>query len=224
MNFSPTFSNQSVQQPAFGNGKFYSKVMTWVAASFLAATIGAVLVGPMVPVSLMMPLYVVAFIALLVAGFSRKAMQLSGAFAIGVPFILGIILYPTLNYYVSSGAGGIVGMAAGGTAVIFGGMAILGWFSKKNLDHLAPKLFFVLLGLIAMSFLNAFLFKLSILSLIVSAAVIVIMALYTFIDIQRLKNRDPYDQIPAAHYALNIFLNIYNIFVSLLNILGILRN
>ena len=224
MNFSPVFNNNVSPSDTLGNGKFYSKVMSWVAGSFLSATVGAVLIGPLVPQALMMPLYVVAFIALLVAGFSRKAMQLSGIFAIGVPFILGVILYPTLNYYLSNGMGDIVGLSALGTAIIFGGMAVLGWTSNKNLNHLAPKLFFVLLGLIAMSFLNAFLFQMSILSLVISGAVIVVMSLYTFIDIQRLKNRDPYDQIPAAHYALNIFLNIYNIFVSLLNILGILRN
>ena len=81
-----------------------------------------------------------------------------------------------------------------------------------------------MVGLIAISLLNAFLFKLPLLAVVISAVVIVIMALYTFISIQQLKNRDPYDQIPAPHYALNLFLNIYNIFISLLNILGFLRN
>lgn len=206
------------------NGSFYNKVLGWVALSFIAATVGAVIVGPVVPQSLMMPLYFVAFIALMVAGLSRKAMQLSGIFAIAIPLILGIILYPTLNYYISQGAGDIVGLSAGGTAIIFGVMAIAGWISKKNLNNIASKLFFVMLGLIALSFLNAFIFHLSIISLAISALVIGIMAVYTFVDIQALKNRDQYDTIPAAHYALNLFLNIYNIFISLLNILSFFRD
>lgn len=205
------------------NNKFYSKVMAWVAGSFLAATVGAIFIGPFVPPALMMPLYIVVFVALLASGFSRKLMALSGVFAIAIPLILGIILYPTLNYYFATGSGGIVGMSALGTAIIFGGMAFLGWTSNKNLNHLAPKLFFVMLGLIAMSFLNIFLFQLPLIGVIISGAVIIIMSLYTFIDIQQLKNRSPYDAIPASRYALNLFLNIYNIFVSLLNILGFLR-
>lgn len=222
MTYSPAF-NDSKTEYSLDNSKFYSKVMAWVAGSFASATVGAILIGPMVPPALMMPLYIVTFIALMAAGFSRKMMALSGPFAVVIPLILGIILYPTLNYYISSGLGGVVGMAAGGTAIIFGGMALLGWTSNKNLNHLAPKLFFVFLGLIAMSFLNAFLFQLPIIAVLISGAVIVICSIYTFIDIQNLKNRSPYDAIPASRYALNLFLNIYNIFVSLLNILGFLR-
>lgn len=208
---------------ALENNKFYAKVMTWVALSFLSATIGAMFIGPMVPTALMMPLYFVAFIALLVAGFSRKAMGLAPVFAIAVPLILGIILYPTLNYYLSNGMGDIVGISAGGTAVIFGAMAVIGWVSKINLNRWASKLFFILLGLIALSFLNI-IFQLPILTLVISATVIVVMSLYTFIDTQRLRDRTAGDTTPAAFYALNLFLNIYNIFVSLLNILGIVRN
>lgn len=224
MTFAPSFNQSAPTTYSLDNSKFYAKVMAWVAGAFASATIGAMLIGPLVPQSLMMPLYIVAFVALLAAGFSRKAMNLSGLFAIGVPAILGIILYPTLNYYISSGMGGVVGMSAGGTAMIFGAMALLGWTSNKNLNHLAPKLFFVFLGLIALSFLNAFLFQLPIISVAISAVVIVICSIYTFIDIQNLKNRHPYDTIPAPYYALNLFLNIYNIFVSLLNILGYFRN
>lgn len=79
------------------NGSFYNKVLGWVALSFIAATVGAVIVGPVVPQSLMMPLYFVAFIALMVAGLSRKAMQLSGIFAIAIPLILGIILLSLIH-------------------------------------------------------------------------------------------------------------------------------
>lgn len=221
MAFAPAYTNENY---SLDNGRFYSKVMTWVAGSFLAATIGALFVGPFVPPALMMPLYIVALVALLASGFSRKLMNLSGVFAIVIPLILGVILYPTLNYYFATGAGGIVGMSALGTAIIFGGMAVLGWTSNKNLNHLAPKLFFVMLGLIAISLLNVFLFQMPLIGVIISGAVIIIMSIYTFIDINNLKNRSPYDAIPASRYALNLFLNIYNIFVSLLNILGFLRN
>ena len=64
MNFSPVFNNNVSPVDTLGNGKFYSKVMSWVAGSFFSATVGAVLIGPLVPPALMMPLYIVALMAL----------------------------------------------------------------------------------------------------------------------------------------------------------------
>lgn len=224
MAYTDTLTNSrdySLPDFSLDNNNFYSKVMLWLAVCFGAAAAGVFIFGPMVPQSLITPLWAVAFIALLVAGFSRKIVQLSGFFAVGIPLILGIVLYPTLNYYVQTGMGNIIGQAAGGTAIIFGGMALWGWTSKKSINNWASKLFFIMLGLIAVSVLNMFLHSTG-LSFIISLAVVVVMSMYTFIDIQSLRDRNPYDQIPASYYAFNIFLNIYNIFVSLLNILSII--
>lgn len=222
-----SYSNLNYGEPAVNNNSaFYQKVMVWVTAAMSAAAFGSLFIGPLVPPALMLPLYVVVLIALIVASFSRRTLNptFSNVFAIAVPALLGIILYPTLNYYLSSGMGNIVSMAAMGTVVIFGGMAVLGWVSQVNLNRWMPKLFFILLGVIVLSILNVLFFKLTLISLLISMAVVVIMAIYTFIDIQMLRDRNPHDTVPASFYALNLFLNIYNIFVNLLNILGILRN
>ena len=222
-----SYSNLNYGEPAVNNNSaFYQKVMVWVTAAMGAVAFGSLFIGPLVPPALMLPLYVVVLIALIVASFSRRTLNptFSNVFAIAVPALLGIILYPTLNYYLSSGMGNIVSMAAMGTVVIFGGMAVLGWVSQVNLNRWMPKLFFILLGVIVLSILNVLFFKLTLISLLISMAVVVIMAIYTFIDIQMLRDCNPHDNIPASFYALNLFLNIYNIFVNLLNILGILRN
>lgn len=210
----------SVDSSSLENNSFYSKVMAWLALSFSVAAVGVFLIGPLVPPAFILPLSIVAIVALIAAGFSRKAMKLSGLFSVVIPLILGITLYPTLNYYISSGMGNVIGLAAGGTAIIFGAMAILGWTSKKSLNKWAPKLFMIVIALIALSLLNTLFFKLSILSLLISMVVVVVFAIYTFIDIQAIRDRTPGNGVPASFYALNIFLDIYNIFVSLLNILG----
>lgn len=199
---------------------FYSKVLAWLALSFGVAAVGTFFIGPLVPQAFIMPLSLIAIGALIAASFSRKAMKLSGLFAVVIPFILGITLYPTLNYYISSGSGNIVSSAAAGTALIFGVMATVGWTSKKSLNHLAPFLFWGVLGLIGVSLMNVFLFQLTGLSLIISIAVVAVFAVYTYIDIQAIRDRSRGDA-PASYYALNVFLDIWNIFVSLLNILGI---
>lgn len=212
-------SNYSPTQSLENNG-FYSKVMSWLALSFGVAAVGVFLIGPLVPPAFILPLSIIVIVALIAASFSRKMMKLSGPFAVIIPLLLGVTLYPTLNYYISSGMGNVVGMAAGGTAVVFGTMAILGWVSKISLNSWAPKLFMIVMGLIAVSLLNVFFFKLAFLSLIISMVVVVVFAIYTFIDIQAIRDRSPNSEVPASFYALNIFLDIYNIFVSLLNIIG----
>lgn len=208
-----------------GHNEFYTRVLGWVAVAMLACGVGAGLVGPLVPDSLMIPLYFVALIALIAASFSRSLMKpaVSNTFAVAIPAILGVILYPTLNYYVGTGQGDIVYSAALGTAIVFGTMAVWGWVSKKNLDSWLPALFFITLGVIGASLLNAFVFQLVGLSLVISIGVVVIFSIYTFIDIQLIKRRAMGDA-PASFYALNLFLDIYNIFVALLRIIGIARS
>lgn len=203
--------------------RFFSKVMTWLAFSFLAAIVGTVMIGPTIPPALLMPLYLVALGVLIFAAFARKAAQaLAGPLAIAIPTILGIVIYPTLNFYVSSGAGDVVTMAMAGTAIIFTLMAIWGWNAKKDLSGWYKPMFFILLGVIAVSLLNAFVFQLGGLQLMIAIVVLVMFSIYTVMDLQSLRNAEKYGTTAhPAMFALNIFLNIWNIFVSLLQILGI---
>lgn len=207
---------------ATSNNLFYSRVMGWLFAAFGAAAVGTMLIGPLVPLSMMMPLSLVALGVLIVSGFVRKSPKVSGALAIGIPLILGITLYPVLNYYLSSGAGDIVVSSLIGTAVIFGGMALWGWRSPRSFNRWEGKLFFVVLALIVVSLLNTFFFKMTILGLVISCVVLVVFAIYSFIDIQRIRDYDGSDHSTASMYALNVFLDILNLFTSLLNILGFL--
>lgn len=201
---------------------FYSKVMLWLGISFAVAAIGTFVLGPLVPPAAVLPLYLVVLVALIASAFARKAKKFMGAFAVAVPTVLGIVLYPTLNAYISSGSGDIVGMAALGTALVFGVMAYWGWTSKKSMYRFAPALFALLIGIIALSLLNAFIFHLSVLSFVISLAAVGVFAVYTFIDIQMVRDKIGAEELPPSFYALNIFLDIYNLFVSLLNIFGFL--
>lgn len=207
------------------NPRFFGQVMTWLAAGFGAALVGIVVIGPMIPVALMMPLYLLALGVLIFSAFARKsAKKLAGPLAIAIPAILGTIFYPTLNFYVSSGLGDIITMAAAGTVVIFTSMAIWGWTTKKDLSGWYKPMFFMLLGIIAMSLLNIFIFQVSSFQLVIAMVVLVLFSVYTVMDIQSLKNaqRQGTDAHPAS-FALSIFLNIWNIFVSLLHILTAFR-
>ena len=210
--------NYSLKSNEVSGQSVYSKVMLWLMVAFAATAFGVWFVGPLVPVSMINLLWVVALIALIVSGFLRHIKILAPIMAIAIPLVLGIILYPTLNYYFATGAGNIVLSAAAGTALTFGVAAIMGWRSEKSLDSKIPLMTAVLFGLIGVSLLNVFIFKLAGLSFIISLITVPLFALYTYYDLNKLR-RQPNLMSPAS-YALNIFLDIFNIFVSLLNIFG----
>src|SRR5699024_3781259 len=136
--------------------------------------------------------------------------------------LIGIMLYPTLNYYVATGAGDLIFISAIGTAITFGGAAIVGWTSKKSLNKFAGPLFGITLAIIGLSLLNAFFFHLPILQFLISIGILIIFTVYSYIDVQAIRDRSM-GNAPASQYALHVFIDIINIFISLLNILGFLR-
>lgn len=196
----------------------YSKVMLWLMVAFASAGVGTMFIGPLVPITMINFLWLTALIALIAAGFVRKIPYVAPFLTIFIPTILGITLYPTLAYYTSTGDANIILSAAFGTALTFGTSAVLGWRSNKNLNSMAPVMGGILIGLIGTSILNVFVFKLAWLSFVISLVTIPLFALYSYRDLNNLrKNPTAY---PPSTYALNIFLDVFNIFVALLNILG----
>ena len=204
------------------NGRYYAAVMGWFALSSLSFLVGLAAIGPFVPAPLVFPLYLVAFVALLLAGVLQKMRGVSQVLSIAVPLILGIIIFPTLATYVSAGAASTVILAAVGTLLIFTLSAISGIIFKKDLSSFMPILFGVLLGAIGLSFLNAFLFKLPWLAVAISFLVIAIMVIYIYSTIQKIRAGG--HGVHPSVYSLQIFVNIYNIFVSLLQIIGFFKN
>lgn len=221
-----TYTDQriSTRTPA-ANPKFFSQVMTWLAVAFGGMLFGVIVLGPLIPPALLTPMYFVVLGVLLLSAFVRSAAKyLAGPMAVVVPTVIGAISYPMLNYYVQTGLGSLIALAAAGTVVVFGSMAVWGWTTKKNLTGWYKPMFFILLGIIAVSLLNAFVFHLALIQVVIAVAALVVFSIYSMMDIQSLKNAQRYgtDAHPGI-FALNIFLDIWNIFTSLLRILSVFR-
>lgn len=202
---------------------FYTKVIGWTTAAFVAAGLGAVAIGPFVPPAASLAISIGVIVLLLITAFVRVSPGMSNFLAILVPGVLGVALYPMLNSYIAAGAGDLVISAALGAVLIFGGMAVWGWTSKRSLDKWGPKLFFILIGIIVLSLLNVFLFKFTLLEIVISAVTVIIFAIWSFIDIQAVRDKKGGDGVPASYYALSIFLDIFNLFVALLRLMGSFR-
>lgn len=196
---------------------FYRGVMTWLAVALGVAAAASFLIGPHVPPQMVLPLSIAMLAVLIISSFTKIARKMSSVLIFLVPGVLGVILYPILNDMIGSGSGSIIVQALIGTVVVFGTAAILGWKSDKNMERWHGPMFAILLGVIALSLTNIFFFQLPLMSLLISIAVLVIFTIYSFIDVQAVRKKS-YGDAPPQFYALQIFLDIYNIFVALLNI------
>lgn len=199
----------------------YKRVIGWVAAQMAVATLTALILGPMIPPTMIMGINLAVVAGLIVMSFVRVSPRVAPVIALIVPAAIGLIVYVSISHYLNAGMGNIVIMAAASTMVIFTTLAVMAWRSERSIEGWSGKMLAILLGLIALSILNIFL-KMTMLSLIISGAGAVLFSLYIFMDIQRIRDLRQDDNATASMYALNIFLDIVNLFLNLLNILGIL--
>jgi modulator of FtsH protease len=105
--------------------------------------------------------------------------------------------------------------AALGTAGVVTGCSIYAMNTKRDFSSMGGFLFGSVIALIVVSLANIF-FQMPLLSILISIAAIVIFSLFMVFDVQRVVRGGETNYVMAA---TSIYLNIYNIFSSLLNLL-----
>ena len=131
-------------------------------------------------------------------------------------FVAGFFLGPILQIalHLKNGAQ-LVGMAAGGTGIIFFSLATLATVTKRDFSFMGKFLFIGLILLIVASLANLF-FHVPALSLTISAVAVLIFSAYILFDVSRIVNGGETNYVMAT---LGLFLNIYNLFINLLSLL-----
>ncbi len=134
----------------------------------------------------------------------------------GFTFIAGLMLTPILTVAAGFRNGGqLVALSGGLTAAVFFALAGYATVSKRDFSFLGKFLFVGLILLIAASLANLF-FQVPALSLTVSAIAVLIFSMYLLHDVSNIVRGGETNYVMAT---LSLFLSVYNIFISLLNIL-----
>ncbi len=135
---------------------------------------------------------------------------------LGFTFVAGVFLGPILQValHLKNGAQ-LIGMAAGGTGIIFFSLATLATVTKKDFSFMGKFLFIGLILLIVASFANMF-FHVPAMSLTISAIAVLIFSAYILFDVSRIVNGGETNYVMAT---LGLFLSIYNLFINLLSLL-----
>ena len=132
--------------------------------------------------------------------------------------LLGFGLGPVLNHYLSMANGAeLVATAMGGTAIIFLGLSGYALTTQRDFSFLGGFLFAGIIVLVLASIASFFL-QMPGLSLAISAAAIMIFSGFLLFETSRIVNGGETNYVLATS---SIFLSIYNIFTSLLHLLGI---
>jgi modulator of FtsH protease len=138
---------------------------------------------------------------------------------LGFTFFMGLMLSRLLEQVLHFANGTQLIMTAfGGTAAVFGVMATVATVSKRDFSGMSKWLFAGLLVIVVAALANVFL-QLPALQLTISVVAIGIFSAYLLYDVQQVINGGETNYISAT---LRIYLDVYNIFVNLLSILGIL--
>jgi len=145
----------------------------------------------------------------------------NSAAGIGVVFaftgLLGFGLGPLLNHYLSMANGSeLIATAMGGTAAIFLGLSGYALTTQRDFSFLGGFLFAGLLVVLMAAFAGIFL-QMPGLFLAINAAVIMLFSGFILFDTSRIINGGETNYIMAT---TGLYLGIYNIFTSLLHLLG----
>ena len=146
---------------------------------------------------------------------ARSARGLGVVFAI--TGLLGFGLGPILSYYLSLPNGSSVVMTAlGGTGIIFLALSGYALTTRRDFSFLGGFLFTGFVVVLVAALANIFL-QIPLLSLVISAVVILIMSGFILFDTGRMVNGGETNYILAT---VSLYLSIFNIFIHLLHLLG----
>lgn len=135
--------------------------------------------------------------------------------------LLGFGLGPMLSHYLALPNGGqIVMTALGGTGAIFLGLSGYALVSRRDFSFMGGFLVVGLVVVLAAMLGNIFL-EIPALSMAISAAVVLLMSGFILYDTGRMVNGGEDNYLLLT---VSLYLNIFNLFVHLLSLLGMNQN
>jgi uncharacterized protein len=150
------------------------------------------------------------------AAAQRGHEQLSVALLFAFGLLLGLAVAPVLDYYAKTDPTAVY-QAAGATALGTGALGAFGYTTRRDLSTASKFAFFALLALLVFG-LVAFFVAIPGGNIIYCVAGIAIFSVFTAADFQRLARKPGYTS--AVPIAAAIFLDIFNMFLLLLNLFG----
>jgi len=187
----------------------------------VALTVGCTALGAYITRNTSGRAWIAYFIAAFVCIFalniaaSRGREQLAILFLFGMGLLLGLAIGPVLHQYAKSDPG-VLYQAAGATGAFVLGLGAVGYATRRDLSYWARGLFWALLGLILVGVVLIFV-RIPHGNVIYAAIGLVVFGAYTIFDFNRLRRANMASAVPIA---ASIFLDIFNVFLFMLQLFG----
>ncbi len=215
-------AQQSAEQVALQQNRVLRNTYLMLALTMVPTVIGA-LIGVQLNFSFLAGSPLISFLLFLGIAFGffwgiekTKNSPMGVALLLGFTFFMGLMLSRILQVALGFSNGGtMIAMAAGGTGAIFFTLAGIASTTKRNFTGIGKFLFVGVVVLLLAALANVF-FQIPALALTISAVAVMIFSAYILYDISNIVHGGETNYITAT---LAVYLDIYNIFVSLLNLI-----
>jgi modulator of FtsH protease len=133
-------------------------------------------------------------------------------------FVMGLIIAPLIFVTLNSfGGTAVLTQAAVLTGIDFLALLAYTWYSKKDFSFLGGFLMTGLITMIVAIVINALFLHSSAMGLFIPVIIVVLFNGFLLYDLSRILHSP--NRMPATQAALNLFLDVFNIFLALLSIL-----
>lgn len=185
--------------------------MTLAFSAVCAGIAMAVGISPLMSLGMTIAAFVTLFVV------QKKADSSSGiAWVFLFTGLMGASLGYTLNFYLNVAGPGLIMQALGATALVFFGLSGYALTTRKDFSFMGGFLMIGLMVVIIAGIANIF-FAVPAVSLALSAAIVLIMSGLILFDTSRIINGGETNYVRAT---VSLYLNIYNLFTSILHLLG----
>lgn len=198
--------------------QFLKKVYGLLTFSILLAAVGAYIGRVYMPPGLMLPLMIGGIFMTFGVHAVRRKPGWNVAALLGFTTMLGFIMGPVMNVYQV----GVIQEALVLTALIFGGLTLYVMTSKRDFSFLSGFLFTGLLIIIGGSLLNMFFFQSPMGEFIIAAGGVFLFSGFILYDTSNILRH--YDVEDYTSATLALYLDVLNLFLFLLRLLGGSRN
>jgi FtsH-binding integral membrane protein len=216
--------NQMFNRPVLGQGavsRDRTRTVFGQVMGLVAVTVGCAALGAYAGHNLNGGLGIIFFIGAfgcifgLNAATARGNEQLAVGLLFGLGLLLGLAVSPVLAYYAQTQPAALW-QAGGVTAAFVAGLGAYGYATRRDLSSWARTLFWALLALIVFGIVSIFV-AIPNGNVIYCVLGLVIFGGFTIIDFNRLRRTDRGGAVPIA---ASIFLDVFNVFLLLLNLFG----
>ncbi len=214
--------------PQARRGTLVGQVMGLLAFSMLF-TAGGYLVGRALGPAGMIISIVGTLACVLALSFARAKMSSTVALGLFYAFSVfeGMALGLIIDSYLARGMGSVVVNAATTTAALVLALGGYAWTTKRDLSgmgaYLMAGLLAVLLAGLVGIVLSLFGIPMGIFGFLLSVVTAILFSGFVMYDLQRLKNAEA-GRDDAIMLAIGIYLSVYNLFISILQIFGFLSS